>query len=275
MKNIYLPKEVKVTKIEKHASDVKLFRLALAKGRFAVNKERITFVPGQFFLPSVMGYGEAPFGGASSPFEDKYIDIVVREVGTLTKKMHQLKEGDRIFMRGPYGNGFPIDFMEQKDIVLVTGGCGIPPIASLIEYIIKRRRLFNNVYLIYGARTPDDLLLMNRIKRWQEDIEVLLTVDKPDKTWKGHVGLVSKLIDDIRITPTNTVAAMCGPGPMMDALENIIRPLGISDRRIYVNMERKMQCGVGKCQHCAVGDKYVCKDGPVFNFDEIDKSWDK
>ncbi len=102
----------------------------------------------------------------------------------------------------------------------------------------------------------------------------MLTVDKPDQEWKGHVGMVSSIISDIKIDPLDAVSAMCGPGPMMDALERILRPLGISDRRIFVNMERKMQCGVGKCQHCTVGEKYVCQDGPVFNFDEIDKSWD-
>ena len=274
MKNLYLPIKVKIAKIEKLSSNVKLFRLKKDKGDFPKNKEGLVFVPGQFVLVGLFGYGEAPFGAASSPYQPSYIDIAVRRVGTLTEALHRLKEGDQVFMRGPYGNGFPLDFISGKDMVLVTGGCGIPPIAALIEYVIVNRKKFGRVHLIYGARTPADLLMKNRLKEWEEKIKVLLTVDKPTKDWQGYVGMVSELIDDIKIDAVNAVAAMCGPGPMVDALEKILRPLGISDRRIFVSMERKMQCGLGKCQHCAVGDKYVCQDGPVFYFDQIDKSWD-
>jgi len=271
MKNLYLPIKVKITKIEKLSKDVKLFRL---KGDFPKNEQGLIFTPGQFVLVSLFGYGEAPFGAASSPEQDSYIDVVVRRVGTLTEAMHRLKQGDEVFMRGPYGNGFSLKFIEGKDMVLVTGGCGIPPIAALIEYVVANRDKFGRVHLIYGARTPADLLMKDKLKEWGKEIKVLLTIDKPTKDWKGPVGMVSELIDDIKIDAKNAVAVMCGPGPMMDALERILRPLGISDRRIFVSMERKMQCGIGKCQHCAVGDKYVCQDGPVFNFDEIDKSWD-
>ena len=273
MNNLYKPFKVKIAKIEKHSDDVKLFRLE-KDDLFKKNKDGLFFEPGQFILVSHFGYGEAPFGIASSSYQDSYIDIVVRRVGTLTKALHGLKVGDEIFMRGPYGHGFPIDFMSGKDVVMVTGGCGIPPIASLIEYIIVNKNKFNRVYLIYGAKTPNDLLMKDNFKRWGKDIKILLTVDKPDKKWKGYKGMVSELIDEIKIDAKDAVAAMCGPGPMMDALEKILRPLGISDRRIFVNMERKMQCGIGKCQHCVTGDKYVCQDGPVFNFDEIDKNWD-
>jgi len=274
MKNLYKPFKVKIIRIEDHSSDTKLFRLKKDKGSFPKNKQGLSFIPGQFVLIGSFGYGEAPFGPASSPYQSSYIDIVVRKVGTLTTALHQLKVGDQIFMRGPYGNGFPIDFIKGKDIVMVTGGCGIPPIASLTEYIIKNKNKFGRTYLIYGAKTPADLLLKDRTKRWKKDIKVLLTVDQPDSRWLGSVGMVSNLIDHIRIEPLDAVSAMCGPGPIMDALEKILRPLCISDRRIFVNMERKMQCGIGKCQHCVVGDKYVCQDGPVFNFDQIDKSWD-
>lgn len=271
MKNLYKPFKVKITKIEKLSKDVKLFRL---KGDFSKNEQGLVFVPGQFVLVGLFGYGEAPFGAASSPYQYSYIDIAVRRVGTLTEAMHRLKQGKELFMRGPYGHGFPLDFIEGKDMVLVTGGCGLPPIAALIEYLLANRDKFGRVYLIYGARSPADLLMKDKLKQWKKKIKVLLTVDKPTKDWSGYVGMVSELIDDIKINPKNAVAAMCGPGPMMDALERILRPLGISDRRIFVSMERKMQCGIGKCQHCVVGDKYVCQDGPVFYFDQIDKSWD-
>ena len=169
---------------------------------------------------------------------------------------------------------FLFNFLKRKDLVLVTGGCGIPPIASLIEYILKHRKNFGRVYLIYGAKTPNDLLLKDRISRWEKQIKVILTVDKPSPDWTGRVGLVSEFVKEIEIDPQNAVAVMCGPGPMMTALEKLFRPLGISDRRIFANVERKMQCGVGKCQHCVTGDKYACLDGPVFYFDQIDKNWD-
>lgn len=266
MKNIYLPEQVKITEIQKHSSDVKLFRL---------KKRGLTFIPGQFILAGVWGYGEAPFGIASSPYEKSYIDIVVRNTkGKVTSALHNLKKGDQISIRGPYGNGFPLKFFENKDIVMATGGCGIPPIAALIEYIIKNRKKFGQVYLLYGAKTPNDILLKDSLKKWSKKIEVITTIDKPFKGWTGPIGFVSDLVPKIRINAMRAVATMCGPGLMMDALEKILRPLGISDRRIFVSEERKMQCGIGKCQHCATGDKYVCLDGPVFNFDEIDKNWD-
>lgn len=270
MDNIYEPRIVKITKIEEQSPTVKLFRLAGSPDG------GLSFNPGQFVLVGKIGYGEAPFGPLSSPFEEKFFEIAVRNTGgVVTNFLHSLKEGDEIEMRGPYGNGFPLDFMEGKDMVLITGGCGVPPIASLIEYAIKNREKFGNIYLIYGAKSPEELLLKERMKEWEKsEIKVITTIDKPTDGWTGHVGFVSEMVKEIKINEANAVAAMCGPGPMMDALEKILRPLGISDRRIFVNMERKMQCGVGKCQHCATGKKYVCLDGPVFYYDQIEKNFD-
>lgn len=274
MENIYQPEKVKITKIEPYSADVKLFRFEKEAGEFAKNKEGLAFTPGQFVLAGLFGYGEAPFGLASSPEISQYLEIVVRKTGNLTEALHRLKESDDVFLRGPYGNGFPLDFIRGKDVVMISGGCGIPPIASLTEYIVANRDKFNNVYLIYGAKTPQGILMKDKMKEWGNKIKVLLTVDQPGHDWQGYKGMVSELIDDVAIEPKNAVAAMCGPGPMMEALEKVLRPLGISDRRIFVSMERKMQCGIGKCQHCVTGDKYVCQDGPVFYFDQIDKNWD-
>ncbi len=254
--------------------NVKLFRLA-PEEEITPNEKGLVFTPGQFFLVGVWGYGEAPFGGASSPFEKGFIEFGIREVGTVTNALHQLKEKDLVTLRGPYGNGYPLDFFEGKDVVMVTGGCGIPPIAALTHYIAQKRERFGNVYLLYGAATPNDLLFKERYPQWEEKkIKVLLSVDHPTPGWKGHVGLVSKMTKEMEVNPVNAVAAMCGPGPMTKALENILRPLGISDRRIFVSEERKMSCGIGKCQHCTSGDNYVCLDGPVFNFDEVQGNWD-
>lgn len=265
MQNIYLPKIVKIAKIKEQSPTVKLFRLAPG----------LSFIPGQFVLVGQIGYGEAPFGPLSPPDGKNYIEIAVRKTGTVTNYLHSLKEGDKITLRGPYGNGFPLDFMEGKDVVMATGGCGIPPIAALIERIIKNREKFGRIYLLYGARSPEEILLKDKLEEWKKkNIKIIVTIDKPAEGWKGPVGFVTDLVKEIEIDKTNAVAIMCGPGPMMDALEKILRPLGISDRRIFVSMERKMQCGVGKCQHCTTGDKYVCMDGPVFNYDEVDKNHD-
>ncbi|MCF7836038.1 MAG: FAD/NAD(P)-binding protein [Candidatus Marinimicrobia bacterium] len=275
MENIYLPEQVKIIDIKELSKEVRLFRLKRLKGNFKTGENGLVFTPGQFILAGIWGYGEAPFGAASSPYEKKFVDIVVRNTGgNVTSALHKAKKGDKVTFRGFYGNGFPLDFFEGKDLVMATGGCGIPPIASLIEYVIENRNKFGNVYLLYGSKTPNDILMKHEIKEWEKKIKVVLTIDNMCEGWDGHVGFVTDIIPEIDIDPNQAVATMCGPGPMMDALEKVLRPLGISDRRIFASMERKMQCGVGKCQHCTLGDKYVCMDGPVFNFDQIDKSWD-
>ncbi len=274
MKNLYLPIMAKVTRIEKLSANIKLFRFKMIRGSFPKNRDGLTFTPGQFMMAGIWGYGEAPFAILSSPSEDRFMEILVRRVGTVTNALHRLSVGGELAIRGPYGNGFPVSFFEEKDIVMVSGGCGIPPMAALVEHIIHRRDRFGRVYLLYGAATPQDILVKDRLDIWGGHIHILLTVDHPTPEWKGHVGMVSAMLRDIEINPLNSVAAMCGPGPMMTALEKILRPLGIADRRIYVSLERKMQCGIGKCQHCTTGDSYVCLDGPVYNFDQIDKTWD-
>ena len=274
MKNLYLPIMAKVTRIEELSADIKLFRFQRLKGSFPKNRDRLTFTAGQFMMAGIWGYGEAPFAILSSPSEDRFMEILVTKVGTVTDVLHKLRVGAELAIRGPYGNGFPVGFFEGKDIVMASGGCGIPPIAALVEHIVCNRDRFGRVYLLYGATTPRDILLKDRLDTWGSHIHILLNVLHPTPEWEGHVGIMTAMIKDIEINPLNSVAAMCGPGPMMKALERIIRPLGIADRRIYVSLERKMQCGIGKCQHCTKGDTYVCLDGPVYNFDEIDKTWD-
>ncbi|HEX7456771.1 MAG TPA: FAD/NAD(P)-binding protein [Candidatus Nanoarchaeia archaeon] len=274
MENTLHPKKVKIIKTEQMSSNFKLFRLKPVGWEFPVGNSGLIFTPGQFVLAGLWGYGEAPFGPASSPYERSFIDIGVRRTGNVTSALHRLNDGGDMTIRGPYGNGYPLNFLVGKDLVFVTGGCGIPPIASLIEYVIARRERFGTVYLLYGAVTSKDLLFEERYEHWRKSIKVLLTVDKPTPDWKGHVGLVSELTREIDIKPRNTAVAMCGPGPMTKALENILRPLGIADRRIFVSEERKMSCGIGKCQHCTTGDKYVCTDGPVFYYDQVQGNWD-
>lgn len=276
MENIYEPKVVKVTEIKQQSPTVKSFKLEpLGFFNFDKDDDGTVFYPGQFLLVGNVGWGESAFGVMSSPYQDKHMEIMVRATGRVTNYLHSIKEGDKITIRGPYGNGFPVDFYRGRDVVMVTGGCGIPPIAALVEYIIKHRKDYGRIYVLYGAKSPEEVLIKDRLEEWKKhDINVVVTIDKAVAGWTGPVGFVTDLIKDIHIDEKNAGVAMCGPGPMMNAIEKIVRPLGIADRNIFVNMERKMQCGVGKCQHCTCGEKYVCMDGPVFNFDEIDKSWD-
>lgn len=274
MENIYKPQTGTVQKIGAMSGNVKLLRVAL-KEPLPLNREGLAFTPGQFFMVGLWGYGESPFGGASSPHEAHFVDFGIRRVGKVTNALHNLAEGEEVTLRGPYGQGFPLADFEGEDIVAVTGGCGIPPIAALMEYVTANRSRFGRVYLLYGAGSPADLLFKERYGEWEKHaIKIILTVDHPTPDWSGHVGLVSNLVSEIKVNPLHTVATMCGPGPMTNALENILRPLGISDRRIFVSAERRMHCAVGKCQHCTTGEKYVCQEGPVFNFDEVQGNWD-
>jgi len=276
-KNSYLPVEVKIIKIEQQSPTIKLIRIKKTKGLFPRNSLGMTFIPGQFVMLGLWGYGEAPFDPASSPFEDKFLDMLIANVGTLTSAIHKLKTGDKLTLRGPYGNGYPLEVLRGsagKDLLMIAGGYAIASIGALAEYLLIHRQKFNNLYLLYGASDPQNILFKNQLKKWGKKIKVLLTVDKPLPGWKGSVGLVSELIKEVKINPSNTVAIMAGPDVMMKALEKILIPLGVSSHKIYFNQTRKMQCGVGKCQHCVIGDKYVCKDGPVFCCDEINKYWD-
>lgn len=283
MKNIYKPIAVKIDRVERQTDDTNLIRLVRADGRdFAKisNKERrakhgISFIPGQFIMAGVWGFGEAPFGIASSPYERSYMEIVVRGVGHVSNALIALKKGESATIRGPYGNGYPLGFLSRMDILLITGGSGIPPIASLIEYIIANRAGFGRINLLYGAATPEGLLMKKQRKRWKRSINVDLSVDRATPGWRdGCEGVISVCLRNIKLDRANTAVAMCGPGPMVDAIEHLLNITGIPDRRIFISMERKMQCGVGKCQHCVTGEKYVCTDGPVFNLDTVDRNWD-
>lgn len=276
MENIYLPQKLIISEIEEQSPTVKLFRLKKEKGDFELNDKGMAYIPGQFVLIGQVGYGEAPFGLLSSPYQNKYLEVAVRKTGgVVTTYLHSLKPGDAINMRGPYGNGFPLEFFEVKDIILATGGCGIPPIASLIEHIIHDRDRFGDIYLIYGSKNPEEILLKERMEEWKKkDVNVDVTIDKPFLGWTGNVGFVADLAKKIKINPNRTAVMMCGPGPMVDSLLKVFLPAGISPKDIFNSEERRMQCGVGKCQHCTIGSKYVCMHGPVFSYDQIQKNHD-
>ena len=233
MKNLYMPIKAIVTQIEEHSKDVKLFRFKREKGVFPKNREGLIFIPGQFVMAGLWGYGEAPFGLLSSPFENRFGEVLVKRTGIVTSALHRLKVGEELTVRGPYGNGFPIDFFEEKDIVLVSGGCGIPPVAALVEYIIKNRKRFGRIYLLYGAAAPQDILVKDKLNKWSKHINVLLTVDRPAKGWKGYVGMGSEIVKEIEVDPMDAAAAMCGPVPMTEAFQKKFIELGVAASRIH------------------------------------------
>ena len=263
MNNNYLPREVIIEKMESFTSEMKLYTFKL------VNNQKFEFTPGQFVMVSVLGYGEAPFGIASSSFKKDNFKICVRKVGQLTKALDRLEVGYHSGIRGPYGNGFPLKKLEGKDIILAAGGTGIAPIVSLIEYLVALRPKFGKIFLLYGAKTPSDLLFSSEFKRWNKSIELCLTVDQPDRKWQQKVGLITGLCKTIDTDCQKTKVIMCGPPVMYKVMVSELEKMNIPKDNIYVSLERRMRCGIGKCQHCVFGTKYVCQDGPVFKYSEI------
>ncbi len=230
-----------------------------------------TFSPGQFAMFSVPGIGEAPLSMCSPPGDVKHLEVSVRKVGNVSNAIFGLKRGDSIGVRGPYGHGYPIGEMMGKDVLIVAGGIGFPPLASVVERMISSRHDFGKIWVLYGVKEFGDLIYKERIRRWsrEKDLEVLTTVETPCSSWKGCVGVVTKLFDKLKVDGAKTVGLSCGPPIMLKFVTLGFEKLGIGEDKIYISLERLMQCGIGKCGHCNIGDKYVCADGPVFSYADI------
>ncbi|MFN3301636.1 MAG: FAD/NAD(P)-binding protein [Patescibacteria group bacterium] len=260
MINFYKPELAIVKKIKKETPQVKLFTIAPKNPQILEN-----FKPGQFLEIGLANFGEAPLAICSPPFQKEFFQICVRRVGQVTEALHRLKEGDFITFRGPFGNGFPK--IENKNLLLIAGGLGLIPLRSLILSLLTEG--FSNISIFYGAKTPEDFLFQDEFEKWQRaGIKLFLTIDKKYPGWKGEVGLVTVLFDKVNI-PKETTAILCGPPPMYKFVIEKLKEKGIPDESIWLSLERKMFCGIGICQHCAIGSKYVCQDGPVFNYSEI------
>ncbi len=266
--NPYLPEIAIVEGVRNLTQNTKLFTL---KFQDTDKQRKFSFIPGQFVEVSLFGFGEVPIGISSDPENKKNFQICVRESGSVTNAICRLNIGDKVGVRGPYGNGFPLKLLSNKDIVITTGGTGISPLRSLIYPLIKYRNKFKKIYFLYGAKTPSDLLFRDEFKIWEKYINICITVDQADPNWTGELGLVSDLCRLIEIDANKSIAIMVGPPVMYKAMYAELTNLGISPRNIYVSLERRMKCGFGKCQHCTLGTKYVCKDGPTFRLDEIIK----
>ncbi len=259
--NLYIPEDAKIVSVKKESETVKTYRLKAEK----------SFKPGQFFQVSVLGAGEAPISVSSSPAEKRLIELTVRNIGKVTSVIHNLTMNDSLGLRGPFGNFFPVEDLEQKDLIFVAGGIGLAPLRSLIKGIIESRNNYGRMQLLYGARTQDDLIFKDDLKKWLvvKDFDILLTIDKPEKEWNGNVGVVTTLFNKIDLNSNNLAAFVCGPPVMMRYTIFKLVELGVAARNIFVTLERYMKCGVGKCGHCYIANKYVCTDGPVFTLEQL------
>lgn len=258
---LYIPRLVKIMAITKESNLVKTYRLEIDED----------FKPGQFFQISVLGVGEVPISVSSSPTEKGVIELTVRNSGKVTGRIHDLDKGDRIGLRGPYGNSFPIEDMVNKNLIFVAGGIGLAPLRSVIRYISDNRKRYGHVYLLYGARTQDEMIFKDDLKEWKElkNFDSLLTVDKKDDRWKGNVGVVTTLFDKINLDSKDYKTFVCGPPVMIKYTIQRLVEEGLNDKDIIVSLERHMKCGVGKCGHCYLVNKYICVDGPVFSYHQL------
>lgn len=231
------------------------------------------FEPGQFNMLSPLGIGESAISISGSVDDQERLVHTVRRVGKVTEALYRLRPGDWVGVRGPFGVGWPVQRCEDADVVFVAGGLGLPPLRPAILNVLAHRECFRRVKLIYGARTPADLVFVEQLSEWRGrfDLDVLLTVDTADSKWRGSVGVVTRLIPRADFDETNAVGMVCGPEVMMrfTALELVKR--GMAPDRIYVSMERSMKCGIGFCGHCQFERYFVCKDGPVFRWDQVER----
>ncbi|MCD6230539.1 MAG: FAD/NAD(P)-binding protein [Dehalococcoidia bacterium] len=269
--NIYAPHLVTIEKIRNEAEGVKTFTLTF---KDPVERESFNYRPGQFGEVTVFGAGEAPISITSSPVNKGYFELSVAGVGKVTQALHLKREGDIIGFRGPYGNGFPFDEVKSNDILFVAGGIGLAPLRSLINQMFSERNKFGKISILYGARYPALLCFRDDISRWAElkNSEVLLTVDTaPDNGWQNNIGVVGSLLPKINMNIENTTAFVCGPPIMIHFIILDLLKLGFKKDRIITTMERRMECGLGKCGHCNIGEKYVCLDGPVFSYQQLEE----
>ncbi len=270
----YLPRPVTVESVvvENDARDLKTLRLKFERPEHASD---FRYRCGQFAILSVPGEGECPIGIASSPLDGDFIEFTVKKYpnGAVSSALHRLSAGDRLGVRGPYGNFFPLEEMKGKNLVIVGGGFAFTTLRSTIRYLLlpENRPSFGTVTVIYGARTPGELLYKDELRSWRErgDVVMHVTVDKGDAGWTGREGFVPTVLGEVAPDATDAYALVCGPPVMLKFTIPVLKKLGFPDDRILTSVERKMTCGIGKCGRCNIGPRYVCKHGPIFSYAEL------
>jgi NAD(P)H-flavin reductase len=266
--NVYLPHIAIIEKIIDETPGVRTFYFNFKDEKL---REEFTFDSGQFGEYSVLGIGEAPFCISSSPTRRDHLEFAAQRVGRLTNALHRLSVGAEIGFRGPYGNSFPLDFLEGKNLVFVGGGIALAPLRSLIWNVIDNRDKYKNIDIIYGARSPIDLCFKYDLDAWDKDksVSMATTVDKGDESWTGREGFVPQVLEQVAPSPDNAVAIVCGPPIMIRFTFPVLEKLGFTPEQMITTLEKRMKCGIGKCGRCNIGNIYVCRDGPVFTYAQI------
>jgi NAD(P)H-flavin reductase len=269
--NVYLPKLAVLDRVEAEIPEVSTFFWHFAEAG-EQEKFHAHFRPGQFAQVSLFGVGEFPASLPPSPTEDE-VFFTIRQVGSCTAALHQLRPGDVFGVRGPYGNGFPMEQYFGRNLVFVAGGIGLIPLRSCIVYALAHREKYGRIQIFYGSKTPAELMYIPKLREWERSagIECHLAVDRGDGSWTGHVGVVGSLFKKpgVQVPVENTTAFVCGPPVMFRFVIQDLLAMGMPEKNIVSTLERYMKCGVGKCGHCCIGVAYVCADGPVFTYQQI------
>jgi len=263
-----LPHPYRVQRVRRETYDTFTLDLEQANGASG-----LPFAPGQFNMMYLFGVGEVPISISGDPAQSKALVHTIRAVGTVTKPIVRLKRGDVLGVRGPFGSSWPVEAAKGSDVVIVAGGIGLAPLRPALYYLLSHRDSYGRVVLLYGARTPEDLLYTRELEEWRSrfDMEVEVTVDAAKGDWRGNVGVVTTLIPWARFEPSDTVAMVCGPEVMMRFTVQALQERGVAAENTYVSMERNMKCAVGFCGHCQFGPTFICKDGPVFRCDRMEQ----
>jgi len=264
---VAIPEIAVIDEVKDEIREVKTFFMSFEDKEIENN---FKIKSGQFIMCTVFGAGEFAVSLPSSPENDRF-HISVRSVGKVTKALHDLKAGDKLGIRGPFGNGFPFEEIKGQNVIYVAGGIGIMPLRSSIVHVLQHRKDFGRIIVIYGARSPEDLMYQNDLKTWQAapGFETFIAIDNPAPGWNGPTGFVNTLIGKANIPFENTIAFVCGPPVMFNSVIKELMDRGLSDDCIFSTLERHMKCGYGKCQHCAIGRTLVCTDGPVYTYRQI------
>jgi NAD(P)H-flavin reductase len=264
--NPLIPEIGTITKIIEETPDVKTFHITTPRGKPFSPK------PGQLAMLSLIPVGEAMFSITWQG--DDYLEISIKRVGVMTDALHEADVGTAVGVRGPYGNGFPVEIMKGKDMFFIGGGIGLAPLRSLINYCVVNREDFGKLDVLYGSRSPADLVFKyDLFDNWPKvkDMDVYVTVDRGDDDWKGKVGFVPAYLEELSPTPDGKIAVVCGPPIMIKFVLQTLEKLGFSDEQVITTLEMRMKCGIGKCGRCNIGSQYICLDGPVFSLAELKK----
>lgn len=263
VQNPYYPLEAEILEVIEETPTIKTFVLQ--------PQEPIAFRAGQFMELTVPGLGEAPFTPSSSPHLPEKMGITVLRTGTVTDALHEMKAGQKVGLRGPFGKGFPVEKFYGKEILVVGGGVGLAPLRSLLYTLFENIEKFKRVIIKYGARTPQELCFRREFDEWgsKKGVDMEVTIDLPAPDWDGRVGLVTVLLDDLDVDLKNSYAVSCGPEVMLKFVTLKLLEEGFDPQQIYLSMNRNMSCGVGKCGHCIVGHYFLCKDGPDMNYADV------